>query len=212
MDDSRLKLYGVLLSRARRCMWMLEEMGHPYELVETFAAPEDLRTTAYLRLNPNARTPTLVDGDVVVWESLAINLYLANRYEGPMHVGSPAVLAQATQWSFFAVLELEALARELLDHRINLAERSREASIAERDELLLRRPLQVLDRALDGRAYLLGDEFTVADLNVASILSWAKISKMDFAFVPSVDRWLEACYARPAYLRLAEMIKTDLSR
>lgn len=193
-------------------MWMLDEMGHSYELIRTTAAPEDLRTTEYLRLNPNARMPTLVDGDVVVWESLAINLYLANRYEGPMHVGSPAVLAQATQWSFFAVLELEGLARELLDHRVNLVQRAREASIAERDELLLKRPLQVINRALEGRAYLLGDEFTVADLNVASVLSMAKRSEMDFSFVPSVDRWMEACYARPAYLRLGEMIKAELSQ
>lgn len=193
-------------------MWMLEEMGHPYELVKTTAGPEDVRTTEYLRLNPNARMPTLVDGEVVVWESLAINLYLANRYEGPMHAGSPAVLAQATQWSFFAVLELEVLARELLDHRVNLVERAREASIAERAESLLQRPLQVINRVLDGRAYLLGDEFTVADLNVASILSWAKRSEMDFSFVPSVDRWLEACYARPAYLRLGEMIRAELSQ
>ena len=88
-----MKLYGVLMSRANRCMWMLEEMGQPYELVETSAHPDDLRTTEYLRLNPNARMPTLIDGDLMVWESLAINLYLANKYEGPMHAGSPEVLA-----------------------------------------------------------------------------------------------------------------------
>lgn len=206
-----LKLYGVLMSRANRCMWMLEEMGHPYELAKTTAHPNDLRTPEYLRLNPNARMPTLVDDDVIVWESLAINLYLADRYEGPMHAGSAGVRAQAIHWSMFAVLELEPLARDLLDHRVNLVERAREASIAERAELLLKRPLQVLNSALDNRDYLLGNDFTVADLNVASILAWAQRSGMDFTFVPEVDRWLEACYDRPAYLRLGEMIAAELN-
>ena len=72
-----LQLYGTPRSRANRCLWMLEEMGQPYELVEKSAHPDDLQTAEYLRLNPNARIPTLVDGDLVVWESLAINLYLA---------------------------------------------------------------------------------------------------------------------------------------
>ncbi len=201
-----MKLYGVLMSRANRCMWMLEEMGHPYELVETSAHPDELRTAEYLRLNPNARMPTLVDGDLVVSESLAINLYLANKYEGPMHTGSPEVLARATQWSIWAVLELEPLARDLLDHRLNLVERAREASIAERNELLLQRPLGVLNKVLESQECLLGDEFTVADLNVAAVLAWAKRAEMDFSFVREVNRWMEVCFARPAYLRLREMM------
>ena len=94
-----LQIYGTPRSRANRCLWMLEEMGQPYELVEKSAHPDDLQTAEYLRLNPNARIPTLVDGDLVVWESLAINLYLAQKYEGPMDAGSPEVQALATQWS-----------------------------------------------------------------------------------------------------------------
>src|SRR5205809_191891 len=82
-----LKLYGNLRSRATRCIWMLEEMGEPYELVETSVRPDDLQNPAYLRLNPNARIPTLVGGDTVLWESMAINLYLAQK-PGPMHVAS----------------------------------------------------------------------------------------------------------------------------
>ncbi len=60
-----LKLYGVLISRANRSMWMLEEIGQPYELVKTTAHPDDLRTAEYLRLNPNARMPTIVSEQVV---------------------------------------------------------------------------------------------------------------------------------------------------
>ena len=84
-----LRLYGNAKSRASRCLWMLEEMGVPYELVEKSTRAEDLQSDEYLRLNPNARIPTLVDGEVVLWESMAINLYLAQKYEGPMHCAGP---------------------------------------------------------------------------------------------------------------------------
>jgi len=74
---------------------------------------------------------------------MAINLYLAQKYEGPMHCASPEVLGLAAQWSFWAVLETEALLLDLLQHRAVLPEHARDASYAERDELLLRKPLAV---------------------------------------------------------------------
>jgi glutathione S-transferase len=78
-----LQLYGNSRSRAMRCLWMLEEMGKPYQLMEKTTRVDDLLSAEYLRLNPNARIPTLVDGDLVLWESMAVNLYLAQKYEGP---------------------------------------------------------------------------------------------------------------------------------
>ena len=94
---------------------MLEEMGEPYQLMEKSTRADDLQTGEYRRLNPNARIPTLVDGDVVLWESMAINIYLAQKYDGPMHCGSPEVLGLAAQWSFWAVLEMEATAARVVD-------------------------------------------------------------------------------------------------
>src|SRR5258708_40121030 len=106
---------------------------------------DDLPRAEYLGLNPNARIPTLVDGEVVLWESMAINLYLAQKYEGPMHCAGPEVLGLAAQWSFWAMLEMETLLLELLQHRALLPEFAPDASYAERDELLLRTPLGALN-------------------------------------------------------------------
>jgi glutathione S-transferase len=184
-----------------RCLWMLEEMGEPYRLIEKSTRADDLQSTDYLRLNPNARIPTLVDGDVVLWESMAINLYLAQKYEGPMHCAGPEVLGPAAQWSFWAILEMEALLLELLQHRALLPEFARDASYAERDELLLKKPLGVLNNVLVGRDYLVGNSFTVADLNVASILVWGKMARLDLSSHPQVTRWLDGCLARSAYGR-----------
>ena len=197
-----LQLYGNSLSRAMRCMWMLEEMGLPYELIKKSTRPEDLQSSAYLRLTPTARIPTLVDGSVVIWESMAINLYLAQKYDGPLHFTKPEVLGLAAQWSFWAMLEMEALLLELLMHRAMLPEFGRDPSYAERDELLLKKPLGMLDAALAARSYLAGDEFTVADLTVASILAWGKMSKLDLSGVPYVAKWLDASLRRPAYARV----------
>ncbi len=204
-----MQIYGTLSSLANRCLWMLEDMGQPYELVEKSAHPDDLRTAEYLRLNSNALIPTRVDGDLVVCESLAINLYLAQKFEGPMHCGSPEVQAQPTQWSIWAALEIETLALDLLHHRALLAEPARDASHAERDELLLQKPLGVLNGTLDGREYLLGNDFTVADLNVSVVLAWASKAGLDFSSVPEVERWLDVCLARPARGRLMRTRSDD---
>jgi len=199
-----LQIYGNPRSRAMRCLWMLEEMGEPYQLIEKSTRTDELQSAEYLRLNPNARIPTLVDGDLVLWESMAINLYLAQKYEGPMHSVGPTVLGLAAQWSFWAMLELEGLLLELLNHRAVLPEFARDPSYAERDELLLRRPLGVLNNSLRGREHLAGGNFTVADLNVASILAWGKMARLDLSAHPDVARWLDSCLTRPAYGRVRD--------
>ena len=199
-----LQIYGNPRSRAMRCLWMLEEMGEPYQLIEKSTRTDELQSAEYLRLNPNARIPTLVDGDLVLWESMAINLYLAQKYEGPMHSVGPSVLGLAAQWSFWAMLELEGLLLDLLNHRAVLPEFARDPSYAERDELLLRRPLGVLNNSLRGRDHLAGGNFTVADLNVASILAWGKMARLDLSAHPDVARWLDSCLTRPAYGRVRD--------
>src|SRR6188474_2281654 len=81
-----LQLYRNPRSRTMRCLWMLEKMGEPYQLIEKTTRADDLQSAEYLRLNPNARIPTLVDGDLVLWESMAINLYLAQNTRDPCTV------------------------------------------------------------------------------------------------------------------------------
>jgi glutathione S-transferase len=203
-SHAMLQLYGNPRSRAMRCLWMLEEVGEPYQLIEKSTRTDELQSVEYIRLNPNARIPTLVDGDLVLWESMAINLYLAQKYAGPMHCVDPKVLGLATQWSFWVMLEMEALLLDLLLHRAVLPEFARDASYAERDELLLRRPLGVLNSVLNGRDYLTDSNFTVADLNVASILAWGKMGRLDLSSHSNVARWLDNCLARSAYGRVRD--------
>ncbi len=196
-----IQLYGNTRSRAIRCIWMLEEMGEPYELIEKHTT--ELQTPEYLRLNPNARIPTLVDDGVVLWESMAINLYLAQKYDGPMQCADPQTIGLTAQWSFWAMLELERLLLDLLQHRAVLPEFARDPSHVERDELLLRKPLAILDRTLSDLEHLAGKNFTVADLNVASILAWGKMARLDLSAHPqrsptSRSRWSRVLRAKPS--------------
>ena len=202
-----LQLYGNARSRAMRCLWTLEEIGEPYQLIEKSTRTDELQSAEYVRLNPNARIPTLVDGDFVSWESMAINLYLAQKYAGPMHCVDPKVMGLAAQWSFWAMLEMEALLLDLLQHRAVLPEFARDPSYAERDELLLRQPLGVLNNALTGRDHLAGGQFSVADLNVASILVWGKMGRLNLSPHPNVARWLDSCLAHPAYSRVRDQTR-----
>jgi len=102
------------------------------------------------------------------------------------------------------VLEMEQLLLDLLLHRALLPEFSRDPSYAARDELLLERPLGVLNGALKGREFLATGGFTVADLNVASILVWGRIARLGLSDHPELKRWLDGCLARPAYRRVRD--------
>jgi glutathione S-transferase len=94
--------------------------------------------------------------------------------------------------------ETEKPVIELLFHSLILPEDERDAAVRAAAAKQLEAPLLVLDAALEGRDYLVGDCFTVADLNVASVLSWGLLSGFDFTAFPNVKRWLEACTSRPA--------------
>jgi glutathione S-transferase len=86
-------------------------------------------------------------------------------------------------------------------HRLFLPSAQRDEKLAVEAEEKLVRPLAVLDGALAGKPYLLGGAFTIADLNVASVLSWALVAKVDLSKTPNVARWLTACCARPAFVK-----------
>ena len=194
-----ITLYGIASSRAVRCMWMLEELGIPYEHVKTDYRAGDTRTSDYLKINPNGHIPTMQDGDLTLFESMAINLYLAMKYAKDMWPASVEDQARAIQWSFWGMTELEPQLLQVLAHRVALPEDRRDDARANAAWSKLRAPLMVLEAALGGRDFLLGNAFSVADLNVASILSWARVAKATMEPFPQVDHWLTACLERPAF-------------
>ena len=192
-----IKLYGIPGSRALRSIWALEEAGVKYELVPTTFGP-DSKTPEYLAINPNGRVPALVDGDLTLFESMAINLYVAKKYGGKLWPASEADQARAIQWSVWGISELEQHLMAILINKFMLPPDKRDAAAVEAAEKALARPLEVLDDHLAKREHLLGGAFTVADLNVASVLSTANMVKFDLSKWPRAKAWLDACFARPS--------------
>ena len=194
-----LKIYGVARSRTFRILWMAGELGIPYEHIKIdFAGGGTLRPE-YLAINPNGHVPAIDDDGFRAWESMAIDLYLAKKYGG----GSSSLYAQRLedearvwQWSFWGMTEVERPALTALLSRIGPEDR-RDAAAADEAERALAAPLKVLDAAVTDETYLFGDRFTVADLNVASILTWARQARVDLAVFPRAEAWLRLCHDRP---------------
>lgn len=103
-----LRIYGVEGSRAFRVYWLARELGLEFEAVPTHFLGGATRTPEFLSINPNGRIPVIVDDGFCLWESMAINLYLARKHGGSLAPQGLREEALATQWSFWAIVDLTA--------------------------------------------------------------------------------------------------------
>lgn len=194
------KLFGISGSRALRAIWGIEETGIDYEHVPV-SYGVDSKSDDYLAVNPNGRIPALVDGDLTLFESMAINLYLAKRYGGSLYPATPQDEARAWQWSVWGISEIEPLQMQIVIQTLFTPEEKKNPKVIPGATKGLQRPLRVLDTALAGRDWLIGDAFSVADLNVSSVMYLMKLVSFDYSAHTNVQRWADACYARPALAR-----------
>lgn len=192
-------IYGVSRSRAIRSLWAIEETGIEYTHVPTHFFKES-KTDEYLGVNPNGRIPALVDGDITLFESMAINLYLARTYAPELYPSDPALEAQVNQWSVWGISEIEFLQMQVIIqimlHKDNMNQRAMDEAME-----ALPRPLKVLDEHLARSDYLLGENFTIADLNVSAVMLLLDMIKFDLTDFKNVSEWQARCYARDALKR-----------
>jgi len=175
-----IKLYGGSQTRAAIIRWYLEELGIPYEFVLMDMKAGDHKKTEFLAINPMGKVPAIVDGDCKIWESGAILLYLADSQgQLPADAGQRGLIYQ---WVLFANSTLT------------------QAMIAEARETQLPKILAALDGVLEGKTFLVGDNLTVADVAIGSILSYAQmLFQIDFSPYPHIQAYLTAMTQRPAF-------------
>ena len=203
---ARLKVYGIARTRAFRVLWMAEELGLDYEHIAIETGPAGARQPGYLAVNPNGRLPAIDDDGFVMWESLAINIYLAKKHAtGSLYPTTPQGEAKVTQWSLWAANEIERATNVWSFHAERLPPAERDPNIATAAIELLASPFRVLDGSLANQSYLLGNEFTVADLNVAAVA--LRSIAMDLSATPHYRDWLQRCYDRPAAQKVSRMRK-----
>jgi len=168
------KLYGGARSRASIVKWYLEEIQAPYEFqLLDMQAGEHLQPD-FLQINPFGKVPAIADGDFQLWESGAILLYLADKYEQVKTLQERAI---ASQWVLFA-----------------------NATVAESREKETPRLLSALNKVLENKHYLTGDNFSVADVAVGSILGYGILMlKLSYADYPAIDAYVKRISDRPAY-------------
>ncbi len=192
-----LQIYGVARTRAFRALWVAEELGIAYEHRPIEIGDAGARTPEFLALNPNGRLPVIVDGDFVLPESLAITLYLAKKHSlGTLYPQCLEDEARAWQWSFWAIAEVDRGVNIWSLHAVRLPPAERNTALREEALKVTAAPFKVLDAAVSKQPYLLGGQFTVADLNVAAVISRA--ADMDLSAWPHLQAWLTRCLGRPA--------------
>jgi glutathione S-transferase len=192
-----LRIYGIARTRAFRALWVAKELGLDYQHLPIEIGDDGAKSAEFLAINPNGRLPVIVDGDFVLFESLAITLYLAKKHSaGKLYPATLEGEALAWQWSLWAVTEVDRGVNIWSLHAVRLPPEERNAALREEALKVIASPFKVLDAAVAKQPYLLGNDFTVADLNVAAVISRAV--DMDLSEWPHLKDWLTRCLDRPA--------------
>jgi glutathione S-transferase len=188
-----LTIHGSPRSRTMRVLWMAAELGLEFEHDPIAFDDPRLKSDAFLRLNPAGAIPTIEDDGLALSESLAINRYLAKRHSlGDLYPSALEDEAQVWRWSLWAQGQLEPW---VMRDALLLGLR---AALAQHTAPMVAAALTTLERTLAGREWLVGAVYTVADLNIAAVLSPSRSEHLDLTRYPNVADWLSRCYARPA--------------
>ncbi|WP_328186587.1 glutathione S-transferase family protein [Marinobacter sp. OP 3.4] len=192
-----MKLYGAPPTRVLRVIWLLNELGLEYDMLPVDLLSGEQMNPEFLALNPAAKVPVLVDGGVVMTESAAIQLYLAEKH--PQAGFIPETVEERGQmyrWIFFLVTEIEQPLWRIGRHTLLYPEDRRlpqDIALARQECLDM---VAVLEKHMEGREFLVGDRLSVADFNAAYTLDWANEEEM-LGDTPGLREYLTRMYARP---------------
>jgi glutathione S-transferase len=197
-----MKLYYCPMTRATRPRWLLEEIGTPYELVRVDLGKGEHKSPAYQNIHPHGQVPALVDGDVALFESSAICMYLADKFPEKKLAPAPGTPARGLyyQWMVYSIATAEPPVLKVFLNTVRRPEEERNPAEVEAGRADFQGVAAVLTRVLDGRPYLLGDQFTAADVMVGSIVGWARGLKL-FEDHPALKEYSRRLVERPAYKR-----------
>ncbi|MRG97304.1 glutathione S-transferase family protein [Polyangium spumosum] len=202
-----IKFYYTPMTSAARVHWALEELGIPYEKVKLDLAAGDQRKPEFLALNPNGKVPLLVAEGRPIFEGLAILLYLGERFgvdKGLFPPPNPE-RAEAFQWLAWGNVTMgEALQRFLRNTLDRFPEDERNPKAAETAKKDIAAQFVILNDALEGKEYLVGNTFTFADIGIAAAIPFMRRFGIDTSAFANVNAWVDRCTARPAFARIMQ--------
>jgi len=197
-------IYGSIGSRASRCLWTAEELGLDYKWDPISTLDGSNRTPEYLAINPSGKIPAMRDDEVVITESLAINLYLAEQYgKNGLWPAERAQQARVLQWTLWAATEIEYYIGAIFPHLVMKTAEQRDQAFVDRLMGEMMPKFKEIEHALEGQDYILGAEFTMADISL-SVQTFTLVDRfgMDLADLPNTRAWTERCRARPARAKI----------
>lgn len=203
-----MKLYGYRNGRTLRALWALEEAGAQYEYIEVDVMHGAGREPWFLKINPGGKVPVLDDDGRIITESAAICIHVADKYPKSQlmpHAGTPE-RTECYKWISFVLTELDAPLWTIAKHRFGLPKERRVPAVIETAGWEFRTVVKIMATALEGRPYLTGLSFTVADILAGHILLWAKSARLSHGS-DILETYMDGLMARNAAIRARAVAK-----
>lgn len=200
-----LVFYRAPMSTAAIIDLVLAELDVPHEVVTLDIRAGDTRKPEFLKINPNGKVPTIVHDGVVIWESSAITMYLGEMFgvQKGLYPAAGPKRGEAMRWIAWTNLALgEAVGRWARNSMDYVPAEQRNAKAAEAAQGDIQNNLRILNEALEGRDFLLGSEYTLADTHLNSLMDWLRMMNIDLSSHKNIVGWGARCSARPAYARV----------
>lgn len=186
-----IKLYGSKMTSAFRNHILLSEIGLDFEKAPLDMSKAEHKSADFLKLNPNGKVPCLIDGDFVLWESMAINSYLCAKYKPELLGESMEERALIEQWSYWAIVHVQPFLFRLL--------MSKDETVLKECRKTLPPMHQLLNDHLADKTYALGEKFTLADINLGSVIMVNNLVKNDISAYTNITKWLKLLLERPCF-------------
>jgi glutathione S-transferase len=201
-----IKIYSplgapLIASSAGRCYLLLEELGIPYETVGVDMKNGAHKAAPYLEINPNGKVPTMNDDGFILWESMAINDYLAKKHKPELLGKDLKDQSSVTKWNYWVIGEYQLhLVQILVQNRMPEEKRNNEAIANAKAKL--NDLHKMLDKEIKGNTYLVGSSYTLADLHVSLSVSVCMMFGFDLTQTPNLDKYVKEMISRPAFQKL----------
>jgi len=196
-------IHGTPYARTNYVIWAMKELGLDYENKPVNPMVGDTKKPEYLALNPNGLIPTLEEDGFIIWESMAINYYLARNYgDNLLWSADPKEEASIMQWSSFGFINIDKPAVNYILHKQAFPEAMRDPVQLKAAAEALVNHLKVIEGHLADKTYLVGERFTIADLNLSAILDYPRKSGYDLSDYPKLQGWLGRCLERPMRVQM----------
>ncbi|TAG78155.1 MAG: glutathione S-transferase family protein [Burkholderiales bacterium] len=200
-----MKIYGSKNSRSIRPVWALEEAHASYDYQRIWMMKGEGQSPAFKAVNPAGKIPVLVDGGLVLTESMAQVFYIAEKFpESNLLPSDPKARAETYRWVFYTVSEVESPLWAIAQHRFALPEDKRVPQLEPTSVWQLSRGLRVFEKMLATRQYVAGDSFTLADILATHCITWSLSAKIEAVG--------DACLAYVGRMKSREAYKAAVAR